>query len=586
MSALKRCAAGFAAVLILAVSGGLAAPALAEPDPPAVEGAACQAGQGVTVVVDFSPVRDEVDIRCAPDAAGSIREAFAAAGFDLGASGAFISEIDGVDAAQLGEQGWWGLFTSTVGGTPGGGAAADWQTAWVGADAGPVWADEAYFFRLFDSWSCDDPVACSPRVPLAEVLGRQGTGSAPPPAPVTPATGSAAAAAGWLGRQLAASGDVLIGNGVTDWGLTVDALLALAATGVGADQAAATAAKLGASGEDYIGAPGEIGAKWAAVAKLALALQVAGLDPAGFQAGGAARNLVADLRGALNGDGSFGTGDNAFSHPIALIVLARTDGGAPPAAVNWLAAQQCADAANPAFGSFGWAPDCSSPDPDATAMAIQGLIAGGLAPGSQPVADAAAWLAGLQESDGGFPSPWSGANANTTGLGASALALAGGHDSAVQAAAGYAGGLQVTCGTLATAAAALTEAQVGAIAMDQAGLEEAVEFGIDQVNGDQFRRATAQAVFAFGTPPLAALTLDGAAAALPAASCAEPSASPSQSAGASTTGAPSPSTSPTGTLPVTGPLATSGLPLAAIATILAGAALVAHRRRANTRMAN
>jgi hypothetical protein len=575
-----RPAAGLAAALILSASAALAAPALAAPAAP-VAGAACQPGQGVTLAVDFSPVRDQVDIRCAPDAAGTVRDAFAAAGFDFGESGTFITEIDGVDAAALGEQGWWGLFASTADGLPGGPAGDQWQMAMVGADSGPVQTDEAYFFRLFESWSATG----DPRLSLAEVVGHAGTDSTPPPARVDPAPANAAQAAGWIGRELAASDGVATLNGAADWGLTIDALFALAAAGVGGDQAAATAAKLQASGEAYAGAAAELDAKWPAVAKLALALQVAGLEPAVVQADGSNRDLIADLRAALGPDGSFGTGDNSFSHPLALIALARTDGGAPPAAVAWLTAQQCADADDPAHGSFGWTAGCGSPDPDATAMAIQGLLAGGLEPTSGPVAGAAAWLAAAQAASGGFPSSWGAANANTTGLAGLALALAGGHDQATAAAAGYVGALQLTCAALAIADTPLTEDSIGAIAFDQAGFDAAVADGIDDLNADQFRRATSQAVFALDAPGLVALTLEGAAAALPSASCAAASSPPPS---ASSTGAASPSgaaTGPTPTasqpaaLPPTGPGVGAGLPLAAIAALATGAALVARRRR-------
>ncbi|MDR0593601.1 MAG: hypothetical protein LBG60_10190 [Bifidobacteriaceae bacterium] len=543
-----------------------AAPALAAPE--GATGAACQPGQGVTVAVAFAPIRDSIEIRCAPAASGTIGEAFAAAGFviETGEWGMVVS-IDGAEASELGAQGWWGLFISTTDGWPTGPAASDWQIAQVGASGGPVATDQAYFYRLYDSYSATD----DPQLTLAEVLGRQGTAPVAPPDRTTPAEGSAAAAAGWLGRQLAESGDVLTLNGAPDWGLTIDALLALAATGVGGDQAAATAARLRASGEDYIGGPDGIAQKWSAVAKLTLALQVAGLDTTAFPAGGATRDLVADLRGAMNADGSFGASDAAFSHALALIALARTSGGVPPAALTWLEAQQCADADDPNYGSFGWSPGCGFPDADATAMAINGLIAAGSAPDG-PAAAAAAWLVATQEPEGGFPSSFSGANANTSGLSALALALAGGHDAAVGAAAGYVGGLQVTCAAVAGAGSALTEANLGAIALDQAGLDQAISAGLDQANADQFRRATAQGVLGLNAPGFTELTLAGAEPGLPAATCAGPSSSPPASA------SPPPS-SPAATMPETGPAVSPALPVAAALAILVGAALVAQRRR-------
>jgi LPXTG-motif cell wall-anchored protein len=403
--------------------------------------------------------------------------------------------------------------------------------------------------------------------------------AAPVAASAAPVADPAASAAGWLGRELASGGDVLALNGATDWGLTIDALFALAAAGVGADQGAATAAKLNESGEAYIGAAADIDTKWSAVAKLALALQVAGLDPSAFPVGGSSRDLIADLNSALRPDGSFGSSDSAFSHALALIALSRA-GGAPTTALNWLTAQSCSDLASPDFGSFGWDNNCGSPDADATALALQGLLAAGLDSADPTVAAATEWLAGKQEPDGGFPSSWGGANANTTGLAVGTLSLVGGFAGAEQGAK-YIDSLRITCATLDTANTPLTEDAIGAIAMDRAGFEEAVEFGLDEVNTDQFRRATSQAIFAFGAPGPGELTLSGAEASLPTGSCAEPSQSTggSQSSQQSTPAAAGSTSSTAAALPRTGPTISVGLSALALVAVIVGAALVAARRR-------
>ncbi|MDR2454270.1 MAG: hypothetical protein LBD51_06970, partial [Bifidobacteriaceae bacterium] len=396
------------------------------------------------------------------------------------------------------------------------------------------------------------------------------------------APADAAASAGWLAAQLAANGDVLPGAAGADWGLTIDALLGLAATGLGADQAAATAAKLAASGEAYIGAAGDP-AKWAAVAKMALALQVAGLDPAAFPASPVPRNLIAELRAAQNADGSFGAGDMAFTHPLALIALARTDGGAPPARVDWLAAQRCADPSNAAYGSYGWAAGCGAADPDATAMAIQGLAAAGVGSQEPALADAVAWLRARQDAaTGGFAGSYSGPNANTTGLAASALRLAGAQAAALAAgpasldtAAAFIGGLTLSCAQATASGAAIKVADVGAIAFDADGLAEAEQYGLDQTNTDQFRRSTAQAVLALGGPALAELTLAGAAGAAPAATCA-PAGAPAGSGDAAGSAA---SGGGSGQLAVSGAAwPAGGLGLLAGLLALSGAALLARRR--------
>ncbi|MDR2252944.1 MAG: hypothetical protein LBD97_03645 [Bifidobacteriaceae bacterium] len=573
-----------------------AAPAALFADAATVTGAACAPGQGVTVVVDFSPIRDELEIRCAPGASGSIGDAFLQAGFALAPSLAWVTVIDGADATTLGYEGFWALYTSTADGTPAGATGTEWKFAQVGADGAHVQADQAYLFRLLDSWDCmfldydpdyaeqmDDPSVCVPQPPLDQVVARDGSQSVSPPPRETAAPPNAAAAAGWLVAQLTASGGVFETGSATDWGLTIDAVLALAAAGVGADAAASAARELWQSGDAYIGAAADIATKWPAVAKTALALQVAGLPPATFPAGPGYRNLIVELRGVQNADGSFGTGDTAFTHSLALIALARTDGGVPPVTVDWLVAQRCDDPDNADFGSFGWVAGCGAPDQDATAMAIQGLVAAGLA--SAPLHDAVQWLASKQDvTTGGFPSSFGGPNTNTTGLAVNSLRLAGAADAgaALGAAAAFVGGFTVACADVSAAGSVLTLADVGAIAFDAAGLADAAEFGLDSANTDQFRRATSQALLALDAPGLVDLTLAGAEPAAPGATCdaAPPTPGTEPSDGSGATGA-TPTDGGSGAadqLPLTGAQA-RGMGLAAALLVTAGVALAALRRR-------
>ncbi|MDR2453953.1 MAG: hypothetical protein LBD51_05315, partial [Bifidobacteriaceae bacterium] len=191
--------------------------------PGAITGAACAAGQGVTVAVDFYPLRDQLDIRCAPNATGSPADAFAAAGFDFGYnSWGGVGVIDGVDAADLGPQGWWTFLTSTSNGEPGGLPAAEWTDAAVGVGDGAVETGEAYMLRLLDTYGCwdpssmEDPSVCVPRLALADLLDRDGSSTVPAPPWQGGAPADAAASAGWLAAQLAANGDVLPGAAGAD----------------------------------------------------------------------------------------------------------------------------------------------------------------------------------------------------------------------------------------------------------------------------------------------------------------------------------------------------------------------------------
>jgi len=338
----------------------------------------------------------------------------------------------------------------------------------------------------------------------------------------------------------------LVGNVVpnasgTDYGVTIDVLLGLASTGVGADQVAATAQALYQSGSAYIGAPDTVATNWPQIAKMALALEVAGLDPTTFPAVGGPRNLIGELRSVLNPDGSFGAAnsDSVFSHPLALLALARTAGGVDPSAIGWLAEQQCAD------GSFGWAPDCSAPDADSTALAMQALSAAGAASGDPVLAKAQAWLLTQQDASGGFTSLWAGVNTNTTGLVSQALRA-----TALQAATQatkYVVNLQISPDAVA-AHPGLTAGDIGAIATDQTGFTSAMTTGLTPAVAAASLRATAQAVFALGGPDLANLTVLGAQASLPGRS-------------GPTTPPAGPTAGPTGTQPTAqaNPTPTSGL---------------------------
>jgi hypothetical protein len=376
-----------------------------------------------------------------------------------------------------------------------------------------------------------------------------------------------------LAAQLDANGDTLPDSGgvATDWGLTIDALLALAASGQASDQAHATAGAIAGSGEQYIGAPADVATKWPAIAKTALALEVAGLDPTAHPAPGGARDLIAELVGVMNNDGSFGSSDMVFSHALAVIALARTSAGSPPGAVNWMANQRCANQADPAFGAYGWGSGCSgSEDVDVTALAIHALIAANVPASDPAVQDAAAWLATQQDAAGGFLA-WGAANANSTAMAASALALVPGHTAAIAKAAEYLGSLQVSCAIIAAQGSPLGTADLGAVAFDLTALTDAKQFGIDAIAVGQFQRAGAQAALASMPSGLGGLSISGAAA--PAArTCTPAGANPQPAPGQPKGGTP---------LPPTG--ADAGLPvMAGAAALMLVGALLVWRRRATT----
>jgi hypothetical protein len=72
----------------------------------------------------------------------------------------------------------------------------------------------------------------------------------------------------------------------------------------------------------------------------------------------------------------------------------------------------------------------------------------------------------------------------------------------------------------------LTLAELGAVAYNAAGWADGAEFGLDEANSDQWRRASAQALFAFGGASWGTLSAAGATAGLPAATCQDPTPPP------------------------------------------------------------
>jgi LPXTG-motif cell wall-anchored protein len=409
---------------------------------------------------------------------------------------------------------------------------------------------------------------------------------AAPPATDDPA----AAAAGWLARQFV-DGDHLEtdfgGQSFPDAGLTLDAVLGFAAAGVAGDTAEAAMAWVGqpANLETYVG-NGTTDSFPGALAKLALTAQVEGLDPTAFGSGRV--DLLTRLRALITPSGRFSDKSsfvpyqdfsNGFSQSYAVLTLARA-GSAPPAAVSFLAGSACPG------GGFRLnfdKPTCT-PDPDATAVAVQALAAAG---DEAAAAAGIRWLVGVQRADGSFGGGESsqGPNANSTGLAGQALRAAGSTAAAGRAAA-YLRTLQSGCTTAA--------ARHGAIAFDASGFV-----------ASSAPRATAQALLGLSGPGL--LTLDGTAAepAAPELACAAaptssapatpsptrsatpaPTAAPTVSPTAAPTSraaAPVPSTSPAalgGTLPNTG---ANPLPVAWVGVGLVGAgtalAFLGRRRR-------
>ena len=572
---LATVAAGLLLVATTLLTG--ATPAAAAP-PATVTGQACAPGTGVTVAVDFAPGSDAVEIGCAVGTQATMAAAGAAAGFTFAPTTGFLATINGVAPADP-AVGFWSIFINTTDGQPAGPLGPNLTSAMKGIDGGPLAVDTVLLFDLVEDFNAPHE---DPRITPAE-LGATApdSGAVQPPSYSPTGDGDALAAAGWIGRQLEASGGVLKPAGTADYGLTMDAIFALAAAGVGGSDIKLAANALYESGTGYLGAASDAAANAGKIAKTTLALQVAGLDPTVFPDGaGGTRNLPAELRLSMSADGQFGPNDFPLVHALAVLALHRTTGGVPAEAVSWLLGTQCTTPGD-SFGAYGFS-GCADVDVDGTSLATQALLAAGVAAGDPSVADAQGWLTGLQQPDGGLPSSFGSANTNGTGL-AGQTFLALGEDAAAGGAAGYVGGLQVSCASLVDGSK-LTVADVGAIAYDPTGFQDGDEFGIDTVSVDQWVRASTQGILGLGLPAFDAITASGADPDLPAAADCAPVTTPPSTPPTTTTAAVVVTTSSGPQLSATG-VTTATLPMTitGLAAVLIGVGLVLLGRRTSGR---
>ena len=207
------------------------------------------------------------------------------------------------------------------------------------------------------------------------------TSAVGPAAAAGPTTSSdpALVAAHYLEKQLAATGYLLQSFGFPDPGLTADAILALDAAGTGQDAAAAATQKLVADPVGYtgFGDPAEVYA--GSVAKLLNIAVAQGIDPGAF--GGF--DVLGTLQGLEKPNGrfsdvsAFGDFSNTFGQSFALIGLHRAGAPVSADARGYLLAQQCPGGGFKLYMDDAGCTTDADADPDATAMAVQALIAVG-----------------------------------------------------------------------------------------------------------------------------------------------------------------------------------------------------------------
>ncbi|WBB77232.1 cell wall anchor protein [Micromonospora sp. WMMD1128] len=374
-----------------------------------------------------------------------------------------------------------------------------------------------------------------------------------------PAAADAAAArdaATWLGGEF--TDGILPGPfGGPDWGLTIDGVVALSATGVDTPTRQAATAQVAAHVRAY-NSYDEWGIEGftdgGATAKLLYAASAAGADPTdfgGYDLRAETLSLVSptgtgDQRGRITSRVTADSGpdaSNTFDQSFAVLGLARS-GDVPQDTVDFLVRQQCAAGGFRLYPDTadGPSPSCDEQpgatlDVDSTAMAVQALLtaaddgATGAAGAARRGAD---WLVAQQHADGSFggSGPTTGANSNSTGLAGQALAAAG-RDTEAARAADALTALQLTDANGGKAAA-----DAGAVAYHTEGFTTAVAAGIADIDRDQWRRATAQALLGLAQVPLGRIGLD-----LPPSP--DPTPSGTASPTASPTGSPTPTTSAT-----------------------------------------
>ena len=342
------------------------------------------------------------------------------------------------------------------------------------------------------------------------------------PAP-SGSSGAAAAAANYLEEQLAAGGDHFSvevgGTPYADHGVTADAVLALAAAGTGQSAAAKATTFLADTAEDYItfGTPGDVAS--GSVAKLLNVAIVQGLDPrdvGGYDLVETLESLETEA-GRFSDDSSWDDYSNVLGQSLALVGLQRVGVEPSAAAVDFLEAQQCPGGGFQLYMDAPCTDDADS-DPDATAFAVQALIA---VEGDEGVVEAALdFLAAKQGADGGLGggAPQTQPNANSTGLAGQAF-IAGGRSAEAAMAQQYIADLQYGC--------EFPAALRGGIAYDPAAFADQLAKGADATPIDQDRRSTTQALLALAGTPLYAVTASGASADAPALECTDEPSAPS-----------------------------------------------------------
>jgi len=221
--------------------------------------------------------------------------------------------------------------------------------------------------------------------------------------------------------------------GYADYGLTLDAAFALAATGDQGPALKGIVTFLDRNGKDPSGSTVSdwtgVGTKYASggsIGKEALLAQIVGYNPRDFSG----HDLIAALNASVCARPSFGSGtrcagsgnytyaSSVFDQALGIMAQLRAGQASQAAApLAYLESLQNPDGSFPSL-----IPSTGDQDVDSTAMAAMALA---LAPGAAAAADvssAVAWITARQEKTGGFPGV-GGDSINSAGLAIQAMSL-------------------------------------------------------------------------------------------------------------------------------------------------------------------
>lgn len=305
-------------------------------------------------------------------------------------------------------------------------------------------------------------------------------------------------AAEWMGTSLDAGlmhfPDT--GNGeFDDYGMSLDVFLALDAADVDADSRSSIIDSVSAQMDEYTSNPDDKDGKSVyagPTGKALVAAQAAGEDPHNF----GRLDVVERMESAVGSNGKIADktdGDdtaNISGQAYAVDGLAEAGSDKAADAGEFLTGQQCDS------GAFtqDFDGECDEPNLDSTAMvaiALNDASEAGLDNVDDALEEAVQWLADQQADNGAFGDPDMGENANSTGLAAHALALAGKDESAqkaAQKAAQWIAKLQVTEDT-----GGKLDGETGAVAYNSDAFDAGKKEGITDEALPQWRGATAQA---------------------------------------------------------------------------------------------